>query len=389
MKKIRNIIFDFGGVLYRIRYQNIADAFACYGFQDFDKLYSKAHQTEALDLFEEGKMSVPEFYDHISSIAPCHLTDAQIAECWNAILIDFPNTSEQLLQKVRNHYRIFLFSNTNQLNYEAFTEQMIQKFGYSVPEKYMERCYYSQILHIRKPKPEGFQHILEENGLLPEETLFIDDSPQHIAMARLLGLQTHHLAEGENVNDLFDEDGVYKMEKFPYRTLFLDRDGVLNKRIVDGYVTCPEEFRFLPGVLEAMSLLRPLFDRIILVSNQQGVGKGLFSMFALEDVHDYMQMHLEEHNTPLDAIYVCPHLASEHCDCRKPNIGMALQAKRDFPDIDFSKSLMVGDSASDMLFAANAGIVPVSVGDDPECQKLSLWRFADLLDFAKNISSCI
>ena len=160
MKKIRNIIFDFGGVLYNIRYQNIADAFTRYGFADFDKLYSKAHQTEVFDLFEEGKMSIPDFCDQIRFMSQKDLTDNQIAECWNAILIDFPNSSEQLLQKVRDHYRIFLFSNTNQLNYEAFTEQMFHKFGYSVPEKYMERCYYSQILHIRKPKPEGFQHTL-------------------------------------------------------------------------------------------------------------------------------------------------------------------------------------------------------------------------------------
>ncbi len=75
MKKIRNIIFDFGGVLYNIRYQNIADAFARYGFADFDKLYSKAHQTEVFDLFEEGKMSIPDFCDHIRSMSQKNLTD--------------------------------------------------------------------------------------------------------------------------------------------------------------------------------------------------------------------------------------------------------------------------------------------------------------------------
>ena len=89
MKKFRNIIFDFGGVLYNIRYQNIADAFARYGFADFDKLYSKAHQTEVFDLFEEGKMSIPDFCDQIRFMSQKDLTDNQIAECWNAILIDF------------------------------------------------------------------------------------------------------------------------------------------------------------------------------------------------------------------------------------------------------------------------------------------------------------
>lgn len=390
MKKICNIIFDFGGVLYNIRYQNIADAFARYGFADFDKLYSKAHQTEVFDLFEEGKMSIPDFCDHIRSMSQKNLTDNQIAECWNAILIDFPNSSEQLLQKVRDHYRLFLFSNTNQLNYEAFTEQMFHKFGYSVPEKYMERCYYSQILHIRKPKPEGFQHILEENGLLPEETLFIDDSPQHIATAQQLGFHTHHLAGGEKVSDLFDEDGFYKMDNKTPKTLFLDRDGVINVRIVDGYVTRPEEFVLLPGVLEALRLLRPRFDRIILVSNQQGIGKGLFSLEDLDRVHTYMQSLFAAQGTPLDAIYVCPHLASEHCACRKPNIGMALQAKNDFPEIDLAKSIMVGDSLSDMQFARNAGMIPVSVGSaDVDRDELAVRHYADLLDFAKNVDGLL
>ncbi|MBR4136198.1 MAG: HAD-IIIA family hydrolase [Bacteroidales bacterium] len=390
MNKIRNIIFDFGGVLYNIRYQNIAEAFARYGFADFENLYSKAHQVEAFDLFEEGRMSVSEFCDYVRSLSHNPLTDDQIAECWNAILIDFPTSSEQLLKKVRDHYRIFLFSNTNQLNYEAFTEQMIRKFGYSVPEKYMERCYYSQILHIRKPKPEGFQHILEENGLKAEETLFIDDSPQHIATAKQLGFQTHHLQPWETVNDLFDEDGYYKMENDRPNTLFLDRDGVLNERIVDGYVTRPEEFVLLPGVLEALRLLRSRFDRIVLVSNQQGIGKGLFSLEDLDKVHAYMQSLFKAQGTPLDAIYVCPHLASEHCDCRKPNVGMALQAKDDFPEIDLSTSIMVGDSLSDMQFAHNAGIRAVSVGPaDAERDELAVRHYVDLLDFANNVDSLL
>ncbi|MCR4965489.1 MAG: HAD-IIIA family hydrolase [Bacteroidales bacterium] len=389
MSEIRNIIFDFGGVLYNIRYQNIADSFARYGLKDFDQLYSKAHQIDEFDLYEEGLMSSPDFCKFIRSLSHTNLTDEQIAECWNAILIDFPTENDELLKKVRNHYRIFLFSNTNQLNYDAFNEQMNQKFGYSVPEKHMERCYYSQILHIRKPKPEGFQHILKENGLLPEETLFIDDSPQHIAVAKQLGLQTHHLTHKETVCDLFDAEGFYKAEQQMGRTLFLDRDGVINKRIVGGYVTRPEDFHILPGVPDALRLLRPYFDHIILITNQQGVSKGLFTNEQLQEVHSFMQSELREKSIALDAIYVCTHLASEHCSCRKPEIGMALQAKKDFPDIDMARSIMVGDSASDMQFAINAGIKPISVGEDKDCKKLSSYHYQDLLDFANHITECI
>jgi len=389
MSNIRNIIFDFGGVLYNIRYQNIADAFARYGLENFDQLYSKAHQIDEFDLYEEGLMSTPDFCNFIRTLSHSNLTDEQIAECWNAILVDFPSENEQLLRKVREHYRIFLFSNTNQLNYEAFNEQMNQKFGFSVPEKYMERCYYSQILHIRKPKPEGFQQILKENELLAEETLFIDDSPQHIAVAKQLGIQTHHLTKDEKVSDLFDSKGVYRAAKQVGRTLFLDRDGVINKRIVGGYVTRPEDFLFLPGVPEALRLLRPYFDHIILITNQQGVSKGLFTNEQLEEVHRYMQAELEKETVPMDGIYVCTHLAAEHCACRKPEIGMFVQAQTDYPDIDKAHSIMVGDSASDMQFALNAGIEPISVGVDDECLKLSNRHYKDLLDFANHITECI
>ncbi len=177
------------------------------------------------------------------------------------------------------------------------------------------------------------------------------------------------------------------MTDFFPETLFLDRDGVVNVRIVDGYVTRVEDFVFLPGVLEAMRLLRPRFKRIIIVSNQQGIGKGLFTMEQLHKVHSHMQAELGTQGTPVDGIYVCPHLANEHCSCRKPNIGLALQAKKDFPEIDLNSSIMVGDSVSDMHFALNANMIPVSVGpDDAQRDMLASEHYHDLLDFAAMVN---
>jgi len=173
-----------------------------------------------------------------------------------------------------------------------------------------------------------------------------------------------------------------------YNSLFLDRDGVVNQQIIGGYVLdYDSQFVFNPGVVEALRLLRPLFRRLILVTNQQCVGKGLCTEDDIRRVHDRMQAHLRSHACNFDAIYHCPHLAAEHCACRKPAIGMALQAKQDFPDIDFPQSLMAGDSLTDIQFARNAGITPVHVGvfhpsEQPGIELLTPHHFDSLLDLA-------
>ena len=172
-------------------------------------------------------------------------------------------------------------------------------------------------------------------------------------------------------------------------TLFLDRDGIINVQIVGGYVRKPEEFELIPGVLTAMQWLRPKFRHIIVVTNQQCVAKRICKMEDIEEIHRQMRVTFEENLTPVDAVYCCPHKAGAGCGCRKPDIGMALQAKADFPDLDFADSVMVGDSLSDMQFAVNAGIIPVHVGakhpgEYEEIQKLTPLHYRNLLDFAKN-----
>ncbi len=172
------------------------------------------------------------------------------------------------------------------------------------------------------------------------------------------------------------------------KTLFLDRDGVVNVQIVGGYVETIEQFVFADGFLEAMKLLRPRFCHVILVTNQQCIGKGICTRKQVDAIHDYLRQRLAAQNTPLDAVYCCPHLAAEQCGCRKPATGMALMAKRDFPDIDFAESIMLGDSPSDMQFAINAGMMPVHIGKVrlPEhelARSLAVSHFNSLLDFAR------
>lgn len=167
-------------------------------------------------------------------------------------------------------------------------------------------------------------------------------------------------------------------------TLFLDRDGVINVRIIDGYVTKIEEFEFLPGVIEAFKIFRNKFNRIIVVTNQQGVGKGLMTEDDVKEVHDFMIDEVENHDGKIDKVYFCPQLKSVPDNYRKPSPKMAYMAKEDFPEIDLSKSIMIGDMNSDVEFGKNAGMMTVFIGDN-ELKLIPDGRFNSLYDFAKVI----
>ena len=167
-------------------------------------------------------------------------------------------------------------------------------------------------------------------------------------------------------------------------TLFLDRDGVINVRIIDGYVAKIEEFEFLPGVIEAFKIFKNKFNRIIVVTNQQGVGKGLMTEDDVKEVHDFMINEVENHDGKIDKVYFCPQLKSVPDNYRKPSPKMAYMAKEDFPEIDLSKSIMIGDMNSDVEFGNNAGMMTVFIGDN-ELKLIPDGRFNSLYDFAKVI----
>ena len=172
-------------------------------------------------------------------------------------------------------------------------------------------------------------------------------------------------------------------------SLFLDRDGVINRRIVDGYVTRREDFVLLDGVLEALTIFAGKFDRIFMVTNQQGIGKGLMTEGDLEVIHSWFLAQVEAAGGRIDAIYHCSALKQEHSFMRKPSIGMALQARRDYPGVELKRSVMVGDTASDMLFGRRAGMTTVLVGDELEIGRrhphLVDYCYPDLLSYAKTL----
>ncbi|HEX7412264.1 MAG TPA: HAD-IIIA family hydrolase [Bacteroidales bacterium] len=147
-------------------------------------------------------------------------------------------------------------------------------------------------------------------------------------------------------------------------SLFLDRDGVINTQIPDDYVISLEQFSFIPGVLDAFQILSGYFGRIVVVSNQQGIGKGLMTEAILQIIHTHMISEVEVAGGRIDKVYFCPELRESHSFMRKPNIGMGLLARKNFPDIRYTNSVMVGDSISDMRFGKRLGMLTVFISDD-------------------------
>lgn len=165
-------------------------------------------------------------------------------------------------------------------------------------------------------------------------------------------------------------------------TLFLDRDGVINKRIIGGYVRFPEELKLLPGVDRAIFLLGLWFERIIVVTNQQGIGKGLMTVEELNLVHGVLRKELVQRAAVIHEIHYCPDLANKIPNCRKPHPAMAFAAQVNDPAIDFSKSVMVGDTPSDIEFGKRLGMQTVYIGSDyPESKTLPNAVFPSLLEW--------
>lgn len=175
------------------------------------------------------------------------------------------------------------------------------------------------------------------------------------------------------------------------QTLFLDRDGVINRRLPGDYVKSLEKFVFQKGALEALRILAGLFPKIVVVTNQSGIGRGRMTTAQLLDIHAFMKKRVLAEGGRIDRVYHCPHRPDEGCGCRKPGIGMAREAKKDFPEIEFGQSWMVGDSASDIEMGQKLGMKTVWIDgkteDRARLEQLKPdFRFASLLEFASSLS---
>lgn len=176
------------------------------------------------------------------------------------------------------------------------------------------------------------------------------------------------------------------MELMMKRAVFLDRDGVINRKAAGGgYVTRWEDFHFLPGVAEAISLLTRAGWSVIVISNQRCVAKGLLTIAELETIHRKMLEELAKAGAKLDGIYYCPHDKEPPCACRKPSPGMLLTAAQEH-QIDLTSSWMVGDSESDLEAGKRAGCRTVQIIADPRAEGGSPDGFArSLLEASRGV----
>lgn len=134
----------------------------------------------------------------------------------------------------------------------------------------------------------------------------------------------------------------------PKKTLFLDRDGVINKKIENDYVKSISEWEWRDDFLSVIPKLSAHFSRIVIVTNQRGIALGKMTKYDLENIHLMMTKKIHSLGGKIDGIYYCPHDNKDHCNCRKPKIGLALQAQATFPDIEFKNAILIGDSESDI-----------------------------------------
>lgn len=202
---IRNIIFDLGGVILPINYQLTIRKFEEFGFTNFQKTFTQAAQIDLFDKLDKGLIEPEAFRTTIREIAGKNLSDTQIDEAWNAMLLDFIPARLALLTKVKEYYNTFLLSNTNAIHYAVYLNQLKKQTGIATLSGFFNKEYYSHLIHLRKPDRETFEFILHENGLKPDETLFIDDTLQHVEGARKAGLKAYHLKvnQGESIEQLF------------------------------------------------------------------------------------------------------------------------------------------------------------------------------------------
>ncbi len=207
--KIKNIIFDLGGVILDIDETIVYKELEKMGIKTSELAHSKEF-IEIMSKFDTGIYTAPTFRKRMKALLGLEkMTDEKFDSIWNAMLLDIPRERVEAIEKVKKHYKIFLMSNTNVIHYDLYVRDLQLRFGYNEFDELFDKSYFSFAEHLEKPDPRFFELILDHEGLLPEETLFIDDTEKNINIAKSLGINTYHISREELVRNLF-ENGVLK-----------------------------------------------------------------------------------------------------------------------------------------------------------------------------------
>ena len=202
LDKIKNIIFDLGGVLLNLDFNRTQQAFINLGVVNFDEYYTKAKQSGIFDMYETGKLSENEFYDELRRLTNLKISNQEIENAWNAMLLDFPPIRKKLLLSLKNHFTISLLSNTNETHIKAFNKIIEKDINEKTLAPLFHTHYFSNEIGLRKPNSNAFEYVLAQNGFKAEDTLFLDDSIQNIEGASAVGIRAIHIQETP-VEELF------------------------------------------------------------------------------------------------------------------------------------------------------------------------------------------
>lgn len=202
MSNIKNIVFDLGGVLIDIDVSKTNDAFAALGINQFQQYYSLSEASPLFEALETGAIEPVTFYNSLRSITNTTIEDIQLQQAWNALLLNWRKKSVLHLQTLAEHFNLYLFSNTNSIHHDAFISYFTEQTGLASFDDLFTGVWYSFDRKIRKPYTSSFELLLQTEHLLPQETVFIDDTLINIEGAKKVGMHTHHLLNDEIIEDL-------------------------------------------------------------------------------------------------------------------------------------------------------------------------------------------
>ena len=199
MTETKNIIFDLGGVLLDIDFQKTINEFKSLGIETFDEMFSQFKADELFEKLETGHITEAHFYAVIKERMKTPITNEEIDNAWNALILHFRKESLELLEKLSASYNLYLLSNTNSIHLKYFKKLFTEETGKPLLDAYFVKAWYSNEICLRKPDAQIFKFVLQQENLKATETLFIDDTLINIETAKNLGFKTHHLLPNERI----------------------------------------------------------------------------------------------------------------------------------------------------------------------------------------------
>jgi len=206
MEKIKHIIFDLGQVIINVNPAAVKEYMINKGAGNVDDLHVKLLESDVYHQLETGKIKPEGFRSAIREIIDITVTDDEIDEAWNAMLLDIPPERVKFLTRLKSKYKLYLLSNTNHIHWLSYDRYFQDNYDYPSINTFFTNTWYSYLMGVRKPNPEIFRMVLEEGQFDPEKVAFVDDLKENVDVAASLGIHPIHLPPGKEIMDLFDED---------------------------------------------------------------------------------------------------------------------------------------------------------------------------------------